>query len=194
MSVWKLLVEDLCGWKRTGFLGGARANTRLRLREALTLFWRYPGVRATVYYRFSHAAHRRHIPLIPMLLFRRNLSHFGLDIMPSVPIGPGLYLPHPVGVVIMAERIGRNCHIISQVTVGMRNEHAFPIIGDNVTIGAGARVLGGITLGDDAQVGANAVVIGDVPAGATAVGIPARIVGTKREAYVPELIGAPNAL
>ncbi|MGH2515083.1 MAG: serine O-acetyltransferase, partial [Ktedonobacterales bacterium] len=158
MSVWQLLAEDLRGWKRVGFLGGARANTQLKLAEALTLVWRYPGVRATMYYRFSHAAHLRHVPLVPMLLFRRNLRYFGIDIIPSVPVGPVLYLPHPVGVVVMATSIGRNCHIISQVTVGMRNEHAFPTIGDNVTIGAGARVLGGITIGEGAQIGATAVV------------------------------------
>jgi serine O-acetyltransferase len=57
----------------------------------------------------------------------------------------------------------------------MRNEHAFPKIGDNVFIGAGARILGGITIGDNVQIGANAVVLKDVPSGATAVGVPARI-------------------
>ena len=76
---------------------------------------------------------------------------------------------------IAVERIGRNCSIIAAVTLGLRNDHTFPSIGDDVFIGAGARVLGGIRIGDGARIGANAVVINDVPAGATAVGVPARV-------------------
>lgn len=79
----------------------------------------------------------------------------------------------------MPKRIGRNCSVIANVTIGMRNEWVFPEIGNDVFIGAGARVLGGITLGDQAVIGANAVVIHDVPAGATAVGIPAKVVGQR---------------
>jgi serine O-acetyltransferase len=74
--------------------------------------------------------------------------------------------------------MGENVSIIAAVTLGLRNEHAFPVIGDRVFIGAGARVLGGIAIGDDAVIGANAVVIEDIPAGATAVGVPARIIKT----------------
>lgn len=71
--------------------------------------------------------------------------------------------------------------MIHNVTVGMRNEWAFPEIGDDVFIGAGARVLGGIVVGDGARIGANAVVIQDVPAGATVVGIPARVIATAED-------------
>lgn len=194
MSVWKLIAADLYAWKRIGYLGPARANSRLRLREVLVLYWRYSSIRATIGYRLSHAASQRRIPLIPMWLCRRNLSRYGLDIMPSVPIGPGLYIPHPVGTVIMATAIGANFHIISAVTIGMRNEHAFPVIGDNVTIGAGARVLGKITIGDGAQIGANAVVITDVPSRATAVGIPARIIPAQRQAQQAEPVAAGERL
>ena len=91
-------------------------------------------------------------------------------------IGGGLYIAHPSGTVISVEEMGNNCSIIASVTIGMRNEWSFPRIGDNVFIGAGARVLGSIDVGDEAVIGANAVVINDVPAGATVVGIPARIV------------------
>ena len=75
----------------------------------------------------------------------------------------------------MAQSIGRNASIISCVTIGMRGEWAFPSLGDGVFLGAGARILGGITIGDGASIGANAVVLSDIPAGATAVGVPARV-------------------
>jgi serine O-acetyltransferase len=187
MGVWRLIAEDMHEWKRIGFSRPNARHTRLRLGEALSLYWRFPGVRATVVYRLSYAAHRRHIPLLPGILYRRNLRHYGLDIPSGVPIGPGLYIPHPVGIVVMAIEIGRHCHLISAITIGMRNEHAFPRIGNDVTIGAGARVLGGIHIGDRAQIGANAVVIDDVPAGTTAVGIPARLVRTSEPVF--EVLG-----
>lgn len=175
MTVWQLIGEDMCAWKRIGFLGEHAKHSRLRLGEAIKLYWRFPGVRATVIYRLSHEADRRHIRLLPMLLTHHNVRHYGFDVVPSIPIGPGLYVPHPVGTVIMARSIGRNCHIISSVTIGMRNRYAFPAIGDDVTIGCGARVLGDITIGSNVNIGANAVVIDDIPDSATAVGIPARI-------------------
>jgi serine O-acetyltransferase len=74
----------------------------------------------------------------------------------------------------MAVSLGSRCHLISGVTIGMRTVQAFPRIGDNVTISAGARVLGDIHVGDGATIGANAVVITNVPDGATMVGAPAR--------------------
>lgn len=175
MTVWQLISEDMRAWKRIGFLGERAKHSRLRPSDVITLLWRFPGVRATVVYRLSHAADRRHIRVLPMLLTQHNVRHYGFDVVPGVTIGPGLYIPHPVGTVIMAQSIGRNCHIVSNVTIGMRNRYAFPVIGDDVTIGAGARVLGGITIGNNVNIGANAVVIDDIPDGATAVGIPARI-------------------
>lgn len=181
MASWQdLFGEDVRAWKRLGYLGDARRSTPARLSETLRLLQRYVPVRATLVYRLSHAAERAHIPGLPMFLMRYNQKHHALDIVPGVEIGGGLYMPHVAGTVIMATRIGRNCSIIHGATIGMRNEVAFPVIGDDVTIGAGARVLGGITLGDGAQVGANAVVITDVPAGYTAVGIPARLIPPRR--------------
>jgi serine O-acetyltransferase len=109
-------------------------------------------------------------------LRRLNITLHGLDIVPTVPIGGGLYLPHTVGTVVMAQSIGRNVTLVSNVTIGMRHQAAFPIIGNDVYIGAGARVLGPITVGDGAVIGANAVVLCDVPPHATAVGVPARII------------------
>jgi serine O-acetyltransferase len=69
--------------------------------------------------------------------------------------------------------MGTNCSVIAAVTIGMRNEHAFPVIGDHVFLGAGCRVLGGITVGSGSKIGANAVVVRDVPSQASVGGVPA---------------------
>lgn len=100
----------------------------------------------------------------------------GADIPINTRIGGGLLLPHPNGVVIHADaRIGPNCLIFQQVTIGTRGG-GLPVIGGHVDIGAGAKILGEITIGDHARIGANAVVVTNIPAGKTAVGVPARIV------------------
>jgi serine O-acetyltransferase len=139
-------------------------------------------LRAMLVYRLACWCHKKHLHGLPTLLVRMLTLFYGLDIPVSLKIAGGLYIAHTYGVVIMPERIGRNCSIVSNVTIGLRNERAFPTIGDDVFIGAGARVLGGIRIGDAARIGANAVVIEDVPAGATAVGVPARILGSRKPA------------
>jgi serine O-acetyltransferase len=94
----------------------------------------------------------------------------------GTPIGPGLFISHGQGTILSAERIGANLQVHQGVTVGWDYKgDRRPIIGDDVFIGAGAKVLGAITIGDRARIGANAVVVCDVPPGATAVGIPATI-------------------
>ena len=99
------------------------------------------------------------------------------DIDPNAELGEGLKLPHPNGIVVHAEaRIGRDCMIMQQVTIGQRSTKGAPTIGDRVYIGAGAKVLGQISIGDGAAIGANAVVLHDVAPGCTAVGIPARVI------------------
>jgi serine O-acetyltransferase len=102
-------------------------------------------------------------------------------------IAGGLRINHPNGIVIHPDaRIGVNCLILQQVTIGEGKVPGLPTIGADVLIGAGAKVLGGVTIGDGARIGANAVVLSDVPAGATAVGIPARVV-KKVPAAAPRL-------
>ncbi len=98
----------------------------------------------------------------------------GAEIPLTTQIGGGLLIPHPNGIVIHPDSvIGVNCLLFQQVTLGTNNSRP-PVIGGHVDVGAGAKILGDITVGRHARVGANAVVIRDVPPGATVVGIPAR--------------------
>ncbi|MEM6333120.1 MAG: serine acetyltransferase [Planctomycetota bacterium] len=109
----------------------------------------------------------------------------GCDIPLNARIGGGLAMPHANGVVIHPKAVvGVNALIQHQVTIGMKrhDDARLPILGDGVDIGAGAKVLGAITIGDGASIGANAVVVRDVPAGAVAVGIPARVIGQRGDA------------
>ena len=143
------------------------------------MIWSFLGLRAALLYRISHELHRRRVKMIPQVISRLNVMLHGLDIPAAVPIGPRLYVPHPVGTVVMAAHIGSGVTLVSSVTIGMRREAAFPTLGDNVYVGAGARVLGPVTIGDNVQIGANAVVIEDVPNDCVAVGVPARILQSR---------------
>ncbi len=142
----------------------------------LKLLWRYMPLRAMLWFRFGSWCKSKRVPLIPGLVQRYLYRYFGLEIVVGANIGGGLYIAHPIGTVVAPEEMGENCSIIANVTIGMRNEWAFPRIGHNVFIGAGARVLGNILVGNNAVIGANAVVIKDVPDGATAVGVPAKVI------------------
>lgn len=102
----------------------------------------------------------------------------GAEIPLNTQIAGGLLLPHPNGIVIHPNvKIGPNCLILQQVTLGSVEHGGTPTIGGHVDIGAGAKVLGAISIGDHAKIGANAVVLIDVPANQVAVGVPARILG-----------------
>jgi len=139
------------------------------------LLLRHPPLRAMAWFRFAQWCRARNIRGVGAYVQRRLLRLYGLELAPSTPVGGGLYIAHPVGCVLHAESIGENVTVIGQVTFGTRTDARWPVIGDGAFIGVGARVLGGITIGTGAQIGANAVVVTDVPAGATAVGIPARV-------------------
>lgn len=149
-------------------------------REALAPGEWNPGKRLLAsirdYQRFAQLAG-------PVALVRRRLAVVrhrfwsavsGADIPLNSHIGGGLLLPHPQGVVIHpAARIGPNCLIFQQVTLGTRGGPDAPVLGGHVDVGAGAKLLGGIQVGAHALIGANAVVLTDVPAGGCAVGVPA---------------------
>lgn len=157
-------------------LQGGNPHPEIAVTTLLALMWRHMSLRAMFWFRLGSLFKKKRIPLLPGLVQRYLYRFFGLEIIVGAKVGGGLYIAHPIGTVIAAEEIGENCSIIASVTIGMRNEWAFPRIGNNVFIGAGARVLGDIHVGDNAVIGANAVVIKDVPAGATVVGIPAKVI------------------
>src|ERR1700722_9465367 len=118
----------------------------------------------------------RSVPRICAILRHRCWSVVtGADIPLNCKLGGGLMLPHPNGVVIHPDaEIGPNCLLFQQVTIGVGSDGA-PKIGGHVDVGAGAKILGGVNIGHHARIGANCVVLDDVPPGATAVGVPARI-------------------
>ncbi len=162
---------DLAAWQANGWSAGPIT----RGKAARMLLW-YPGMRATLMHRLAWWGKERGVPGLPMVLSGLNTALHGIELPPGVPIGPGLYLPHTVGTVINATRIGSGVTLQGGITIGLRTEPVFPVIEDGVTIAAGARVLGNVTVGAGAIVGANAVVVKDVPPGATMVGVPARAI------------------
>ncbi|MEO6922098.1 MAG: serine O-acetyltransferase [Collimonas sp.] len=141
-----------------------------------------PRFMPVVLFRLSHWLLQHKLSPIAKIFALTNFILFGLEIAARCEIGPGLYFPHTQGTVIGANKIGENATIYHNVTFGAReidldySALSRPNIGDNVIVGAGAKVLGAVTIGNNARVGANAVVVEDVPPGVTVVGIPARIV------------------
>ena len=130
--------------------------------------------------RLSRAAMLNRVPLLPKLLTYLNIVLFGIEVTPRCEIGPGVFFPHTSGTVIGAVRIGANAIIYQGVTLGAKKlglgfDHANrPEVGDSVVLGAGCKILGGITIGDNVIVGANSVVLRSVPPNQTVAGIPAR--------------------
>ncbi len=145
----------------------------------------YPGVHALAFHRLAHGAWKRGFVWIGR--FVSNLSRFvtGIEIHPGATIGRRVFIDHGMGVVIgETAEVGDDCTIYQGVTLGgtslYRGEKRHPTLGSAVVVGAGAKVLGGFTIGDGARIGSNAVVVKPVPAGATAVGNPARILEPER--------------
>lgn len=110
------------------------------------------------------------------ILYRMNVMLYGAVIGRGADFGSGFILLHTVGTVINSEVVaGKNLVLEHGVTIGAE-KGASPVLGDNVFVGAGAKIIGAIKIGSDVKIGANAVVISDIPNGATAVGIPAKVV------------------
>lgn len=138
------------------------------------------GSTAMILYRWMQWAQRHH--LVPLaMLFNKLIVMGGCIIGRGADFGAGFVLVHSIGVVINTSvRGGRNVVLEHQVTIGAE-KGVSPLLGDDVFVGAGAKILGGVKIGNRAKVGANAVVLDDVPDGATVVGIPARVVGRGSE-------------
>ena len=125
--------------------------------------------------RVREGARRLRVPGVNHLLRRVQTVVYGLEIGNGVTLGEGVWFVHPIGTVVGGDaKVGRRVRFMGNNTIGTVRDDGCPTIGDDVVIGAGARVLGPIHIGAGAVIGANAVVLEDVPPGATVVGIPAR--------------------
>ncbi len=150
------------------------------LHSTFELFFNYPGLWAMFFYRFSNSLYKRGLRFIPRFISAIGQFLTTIDIHPAATIGCRVFIDHGVGVVIGETAIiGDDVVIYQQVTLGgVSTSHGkrHPTVENNVVVGAGAKVLGNITLGEGSKVGANSVVVKDVPPFSTAVGIPARII------------------
>ncbi len=148
----------------------------------------YAGLHAIIDHRIAHALYRVKIPLLPRLIMHVSRWMTGIEIHPAATIGRGLFIDHGMGVVIGETTIiGDDVTLFQGVTLGGTGKERgkrHPTIGHRVVIGAGAKVLGNITIGDNSVIGANAVVIRDVPEHSTVVGVPGRIAKIKDQ-YFP---------
>ncbi len=132
-------------------------------------------------WRLSNRLHRWRIPVLPKICYAFNRIVFSAVVPPGVQMGESVLLGYKgLGIVIHRRAvIGNRVNIGAHVTIGGRGKHyEVPVIEDDVMIGTGAKILGPVRIGKGASIGANAVVLHDVPAGATAVGIPARILSS----------------
>ena len=140
----------------------------------------YPGLHAVLSYRAAHLLYTKGLHLAAAAISRAARDATGIEIHPAAKIGKNLFIDHGSAVVIGETAvIGDNCTIYQGVTLGGTGKHVgkrHPTVGNNVMIGAGAKVLGPVTVGDNAKIAAGAVVLKDIPANCTAVGIPAKIV------------------
>lgn len=149
-------------------------------RNKLEIFLLYSGYKAVRSHRRAYWFYHHNMKMIARYISQRSRHKTGIEIHPAAKIGKGLVIDHGMGVVIgETTEIGDNCTIYQGVTLGGTGKDTgkrHPTIGNNVLVGAGAKVLGPFKVGDNARIAANAVVLSEVPANSTAVGVPARVV------------------
>ncbi|MGA2836555.1 MAG: serine O-acetyltransferase [Acidimicrobiales bacterium] len=164
----------------------------------------YPGLHAVWGHRLAHRLWRADHRLAARMLAGAVRAWTDVDIHPAAVIGPGLFIDHALGVVIgETAEIGTDVTIYQGVTLGgtsLEPGKRHPTVGDRVTIGAGAKVLGPVTVGSGSRIGANAVVVRDVPADSVVVGVPGQVIARSRprrgsdaldveDALLPDLVG-----
>lgn len=154
----------------------------------VTCFIRIPGFRYSFFMRTARYLKSRGTLLFPMYVMSRILLNhyqfkYGISIPYNTDIGPGLYIGHFGGIIVNCEaKIGRNCNINQEVTIGTTYGGKYPgtpVIMNNVYLGPGSKIIGGITLGNHSAVGANCVVTKPVPDYGVVVGIPGEVVSSK---------------
>ena len=156
-------------------------------RSLIEVLLCYPGLHAIWFHRVAHWFWNKNLKLIARLVSHLSRWITGIEIHPGAKIGRRFFIDHGMGVVIgETAEIGDDVTLYHQVTLGgtsTKKGKRHPTIGNNVVIGAGAKVLGPITIGDNCKIGANSVVIKDVPPNSTVVGIPGKVV--RREGVKP---------
>ena len=182
-------------WEDIGCVFGRDPAVRSRIE----VFFCYPGFHALLFYHLSHGLWRSGFRLLGRFVSHVGRMVTGIEIHPGAQIGRRLFIDHGMGVVIgETSVIGDDVTLYHQVTLGgvtWSPGKRHPTVGDGVVVGAGAQVLGPITVGRDARIGANAVVLKDVAPGASMVGIPARPAGptvAKPEASSFDAYGTPS--
>ena len=156
-------------------------------RSAWEVVTCYPGLHALVMHRWAHACWQRGFRWLGRFISHTARFLTGIEIHPGAVVGRRVFIDHGMGIVIgETAEIGDECTIYQGVTLGgttlYKGTKRHPTLGRGVVVSAGAKVLGGFTVGDGARVGSNAVLLKPVPPGATAVGIPARIIEAKADA------------
>ena len=174
-------------------------------RSAAEVALCYPGLHAVWSYRFSHWLWRHDMKLVARIVSAVTRSVTGVDIHPAAVLGEGLLIDHATGVVIgETAEVGAQVTLYQGVTLGgtsLSKGKRHPTVGDRVTIGAGAKILGPITIGHDSRIGANAVVVREVPPNSVVVGVPGQVIARSRprpvtappdldEAVMPDLVGS----
>lgn len=152
-------------------------------KNILEILILYPSLQAIVLYRVAHPLWTMGIPFLPRAISQFARLFTGIEIHPGAKIGRGLFIDHGMGVVIGETTIiGNNVTLFQGVTLGGTGKETgkrHPTLGSNIVVGAGANILGNITIGDNSYIGANAVVLRDVPPNSTVVGVPGHV--TKQE-------------
>lgn len=148
-------------------------------RSRLEALLCYPGVHALAFHRLAHRLW--HAGWFSSARFLSHVSRFftGIEIHPAAKLGPGLFIDHGMGVVIgETSEVGRNVTIYQGVSLAgtsLKREKRHPTLGDNVVVGAGAKVIGGFKIGDNSRIGAGSVVVREVPPNSVVVGVPGRV-------------------
>lgn len=159
------------------------------VRSVFEIIFCYPGYHALLFYRLSHWLWTHGLKFAGRLVSHVGRLLTGIEIHPGAIIGSGFFIDHGMGVVIGETAvIGNNCTLYHGVTLGgtsWAKEKRHPTLGDNVVVGAGAKILGPFKVGDNSKVGSNSVVVKEVPPNATVVGIPGRVVisGERRPGF-----------
>ena len=165
-------------------------------RSTLEIFFLYPGVKALRMYRRANFFYRHNLKFLARLVSQSCVRKTGIEIHPAATIGKRLVIDHGVGVVIgETAEIGDDCLIYQGVTLGGTGKDIgkrHPTLGNNVMVGAGAKVLGPFKVGDNARIAAGAVVLAEVPENSTATGVPARIVKINGERVPLDQVHIPD--